>query len=214
MSLEAAIAKLTAAVEEQNTLLRGGASAAATTTVTNPAPEADDGETRGGPGYWKTPDGSAFGAHANLKEYKAAEKQHGEIEEITKTEYLELKGAADKKAKAAADKKAKAAADKKAKAAADKKAKEEAAKQEADAGAEEEEHPSEQDLIDAFQKYLPKDLDKETRAERAPKVKAYLQEAGAKRATDLKPEQRADAIAFVEGLVAELDGGEADDDMI
>lgn len=206
MSLEAAIAKLTAAVEEQNALLRAGA-VASTTTVTNPAAEADDGETRGGPGYWKTPDGTTFGAHANLKEYKVAEKQHGEIEEITKTEYLELKGAADKKAKAAADKKAKAEADKKAKAEAA------AAKQESDAGAEDE-HPSEEDLIAAFTKYLPKDLDKEERAARAPKVKAYLEKAGAKRATDLKPEQRADAIAFVEGLVAELDGGDSDDDMI
>lgn len=202
MSLEAAIAKLTTALEENSALLRATASEGGKTTV-NPAPEADTGETRGGPGYWKTPDGSAYGAHNNLKEYKAAEEQHGEIEEIAKTEFNELKKADDAKAKAAADKKAKAEAAKQAKA--------EAAKQ---AAASEQEHPSEEDLIAAFTQYLPKDLDKDERAARAPKVRDYLQEAGAKKATDLKPEQRADAIAFVEGLVAELDGGDADDDMI
>ncbi len=203
MSLEAALAKLTAAVEKNNELLAAAAPAGGATAANNPAIEDEAESPRGGPGYWKTPDGTSFGAHANVQEYQAAEKKHGEIEEITKTEYLELQMTKDKKAKDAADKKAKDAADKKAKdaAEADKKAEAEAA------------HPSEADLIAAFTQYLPKDLGKEERAARAPKVKAYLQEQGAKKATDLKPEQRAGAIAFVEGLVAELSGA-TDDDMI
>jgi len=76
------------------------------------------------------------------------------------------------------------------------------------------EHPTEADLIAAFTQYLPKDLSKAEREARAPKVRAFLETQGAQRATDLKPEQRAEAITFVEGLVAELTDDAGDSDMI
>ena len=76
------------------------------------------------------------------------------------------------------------------------------------------EHPTEADLIAAFTQYLPRDLSKAEREARAPKVRAFLETQGAQRATDLKPEQRAEAITFVEGLVAELTDDASDSDMI
>jgi|GEM_PF-4097677 len=76
------------------------------------------------------------------------------------------------------------------------------------------EHPTEADLIAAFTQYLPRDLSKAEREARAPKVRAFLETQGAQRATDLKPEQRAEAITFVEGLVAELTDDAGDSDMI
>lgn len=128
------------------------------------------------------------------------------------------KAAADKKAKAAADK---AAADKKAKAdkaAADKAAAEKAAaeeqdKEEASAGDDEANELTEADLIAAFSKYLPKDLSKEERAKRAPAIKKFLTGKGAAKATELNPSDYAEAIDFVNGLIAELDadGGDEDD---
>lgn len=120
------------------------------------------------------------------------------------------KAAADKKAKAAADK---AAADKKAKAdkaAADKAAADKKATE--DAATEEGTELTEEDLIAAFSKYLPKDLSKEERAKRAPTIKKFLTAKGAAKATELDPSDYAEAIELVEGLLAQLDGESSDED--
>lgn len=65
--------------------------------------------------------------------------------------------------------------------------------------------PSVEDVIAVFTKYLPKDLDAEERKARHAVVKPLLAKFGADKATNLKPEHRAEAIAFIEGKLAELD---------
>ena len=65
--------------------------------------------------------------------------------------------------------------------------------------------PSVEDVIAVFTKYLPKDLDAEERKARHAVVKPLLAKFGADKATNLKPEHRAEAIAFIEGKMAELD---------
>ena len=65
--------------------------------------------------------------------------------------------------------------------------------------------PSVEDVIAVFTKYLPKDLDAEERKARHAVVKPLLAKYGADKATNLKPEHRAEAIAFIEGKLAELE---------
>lgn len=65
--------------------------------------------------------------------------------------------------------------------------------------------PTVEDVIACFTKYLPKDLDAEERKARHAVVKPLLAKFGADKATNLKPENRAEAIAFIEGKLAELD---------
>lgn len=192
MSIEAAIAKLTAALEANTAAMLSQA----TQPTAEKAEKADTtkqeaaAEKATGPGYWRTADGSMVGKFANEKEFQAIQNQHDTA--LVKIEHAEAKKLA------AAIKKAKADA--------------EAAHADQAAEAAGEDHPSEADLIAAFSQYLPKDLDKDERAARAAKVKPYLTEQGAKKATDLKPEQRAAAIAFIEGLLAELGAEESGDD--
>lgn len=65
--------------------------------------------------------------------------------------------------------------------------------------------PTVEDVIACFTKYLPKDLDAEERKARHAVVKPLLAKFGADKATNLKPEHRAEAIAFIEGKLSELD---------
>lgn len=62
---------------------------------------------------------------------------------------------------------------------------------------EEEEVPSEEDVLNAFGGYLPTDLDKAERAERAKFVKPLLARFGADKASKLAPEHRKLAINLV-----------------
>lgn len=71
---------------------------------------------------------------------------------------------------------------------------------------------TEADLIAAFTAYLPRDLTKEERAKRAPKIKAFLTEKGVAKATELKADDYAEAIAFVNDLVAALGTDESSDE--
>lgn len=65
--------------------------------------------------------------------------------------------------------------------------------------------PTVEDVIACFTKYLPKDLDAEERKARHAVVKPLLAKFGADKATNLKPEHRSEAIAFIESKLAELD---------
>lgn len=67
------------------------------------------------------------------------------------------------------------------------------------------EPPTVEDVIAAFTKYLPKDLDAEERKARHAFVKPLLQRFGVEKATMLRPEHRAEAIALVERKMAGAD---------
>ena len=67
------------------------------------------------------------------------------------------------------------------------------------------EPPTVEDVIAVFTKYLPKDLDAEERKVRHAFVKPLLQRFGVEKATMLRPEHRAEAIALVERKMAGAD---------
>lgn len=67
------------------------------------------------------------------------------------------------------------------------------------------EPPTVEDVIAVFTKYLPKDLDAEERKARHAFVKPLLQRFGVEKATMLRPEHRAEAIALVERKMAGAD---------
>lgn len=67
------------------------------------------------------------------------------------------------------------------------------------------EPPTVEDVIAAFTKYLPKDLDAEERKARHDFLKPLLQRFGVEKATMLRPEHRAEAIALVERKMAGAD---------
>ena len=137
-----------------------------------------------------------FGKVDTEAEYKALKKKAAGTYKVTESIYneklAELKAKSEADAQAKKDAAAAAKADKAAQAkkeASATKAKKEAAPADA---------PSEEDLIAAFQAYLPKDLSKEERAERHAFVKPLLQRFGAQRATELAEEHRALAINLVQ----------------
>lgn len=66
-----------------------------------------------------------------------------------------------------------------------------------------EQHPTVEDVIAVFSAYLPKDLDAEERKARHAFVKPMLAKFGADKATNLKPEHRAEAIEIIKKKMAE-----------
>ena len=148
------------------------------------------------PVYWADNDSGDFGKMDTEAEFKARKKKLPTIYLVPKSVYDEklakLKAkneAAQAAAKAEKAEKAAAAAAKAEKA-------EKPAKAEKSAKSSEP-VPTEEELIDAFQQYLPKDLSKEERAARHAFVKPLLTRFGAARATELLPEHRALAINLV-----------------
>lgn len=159
-----------------------GKSAAAVTDAGKTA----ESKAESGPIFWADNSTGYFGKVANEAEYAAKKAEADGVYKITESIYNEKQAAL--KEKNAADTKAKKAADTKAKKAAD-----------AKKGAE---HPPVEALVEVFARYLPKDLDKETRAERAKFVKPLLERFGAARASELLPEHRALAMNLVERKMA------------
>lgn len=66
-----------------------------------------------------------------------------------------------------------------------------------------EQYPTVEDVIAVFSAYLPKDLDAEERKARHAFVKPMLAKFGADKATNLKPEHRAEAIEIIKKKMAE-----------
>lgn len=149
-------------------------------------------EKTSGPVYWADNDSGDFGKMDTEAEFKARKKKHPTIYLVPKSVYDEklAKLKAKNEAAQAAAKAEKAAAAGKAEKA------EKPAKVEKRAKSSEP-VPTEEELIDAFQQYLPKDLSKEERAARHAFVKPLLTRFGAARATELLPEHRALAINLV-----------------
>lgn len=149
-------------------------------------------------GFWQTPNGRAHGEFSSVEEFQEAEAKHGVIKEISKAAYTKLAGSDDEGAD---------------------EAKTEGKADSEDTGADDSaaaEEPSEDDLIETFKKYLHSDLDKDERAERQGKVRPFLQKKKVKKATELPASDRAEAIKFIEGLLAELEseGGSDDDGLV
>ena len=149
-------------------------------------------EKAAGPVYWADNDSGDFGKMDTEAEFKARKKKHPTIYLVPKSVYDEklAKLKAKNEAAQAAAKAEKVAAAGKAEKA------EKPAKAEKQAKSSEP-VPTEEELIDAFQQYLPKDLSKEERAARHAFVKPLLTRFGAARATELLPEHRALAINLV-----------------
>lgn len=150
-----------------------------------------------GPVYWADNDSGDFGKMDTEAEFKARKKKHPTIYLVPKSVYDEklAKLKAKNEAAQAAAKAEKAEKVEKVEKAAAGKA-EKPAKVEKPAKSSEP-VPTEEELIDAFQQYLPKDLSKEERAARHAFVKPLLTRFGAARATELLPEHRALAINLV-----------------
>ena len=149
-------------------------------------------EKTSGPVYWADNECGDFGKMDTEAEFKARKKKHPTIYLVPKSVYDEklAKLKAKNEAAQAAAKAEKAAAAGKAEKA------EKPAKVEKKAKSSEP-VPTEEELIEAFQQYLPKDLSKEERAARHAFVKPLLTRFGAARATELLPEHRALAINLV-----------------
>lgn len=177
----------------------GGVQAVA--PVTSGAAVAETAEQEQGPIYWACNETGQFGKVDDETAYKAVKKNTAGAYKIPESIYNEKVAELRQKNDAEAQAKKEAAAAKKAEkeAAASKKAAKEAATAEnAQASA----VPSEEDLIAAFQAYLPKDLSKEERAERHAFVKPLLQRFGVSKATELPEEHRALAINLVQRKAA------------
>ena len=160
-----------------------GKSAAAVTDAGKTA----ESKAESGPIFWADNSTGYFGKVANEAEYAAKKAEADGVYKITETIYNEKQAAL--KEKNAADAKAKKEAD---------------AKKGAESTTEKKgaEHPPVEALVEVFARYLPKDLDKETRAERAKFVKPLLERFGAARASELLPEHRALAMNLVERKMA------------
>jgi len=135
-----------------------------------------------GPFYWKDAETNFFGKESTKK---ALDKMLGEKKSIVVIEEAEYKTLEaelrERNAKAAEKMKSETSAEKPA------------------------EVPTVEDVIAVFTKYLPKDLDAEERKARHAFVKPLLQRFGVEKATMLRPEHRAEAIALVERKMAGAD---------
>lgn len=149
-----------------------------------------------GPIYWADNSTGYFGKVDTQAEYDAKKAAAEGVYQITesiyneKTEALKAKNAEE----AAAKKKAEAAAKKEAA------VKKEAATEKTATGPAE--HPTVEELVAVFARYLPKDLSKDERAERASFVRPLLERFGAAKASELLPEHRALAMNLVERKMA------------
>lgn len=192
MSIEKTLERLADAAERQAAALEAMAkgnpaiTAAAEKTEAKADTKTETKAEDSGPGYWKTPDGTEVGEFANAKEFAAAQKQRDvKLVKIPKATYSKLL----------------------------KEIKERAAKNAETEAGEDGDQPTENDLIEAFKAYLPKDLDADERKVRQGKVRPFLDGKGVKKATELDASDYAEAIDFVNGLLAEAEGG-GDHDLV
>ena len=135
-----------------------------------------------GPFYWKDADTNYFGKESTKKALDKMLKEKSSIVQIEEVEYAKLESELRERNAAAA-------------------AKEKESKTIFSESAKLPEATVE-DVIAAFTKYLPKDLDADERKARHAFVKPLLQRFGADKATNLKPEHRALAIQLVERKMA------------
>lgn len=142
------------------------------TVVTKPEKEPT------GPFYWKDADTNYFGKESTKKALDKMLKEKSSIVQIEEAEYAKLESELRERNAAAA-------------------AKEKESKTIFSESAKLPEATVEE-VIAAFTKYLPKDLDADERKARHAFVKPLLQRFGADKATNLKPEHRALAIQLVE----------------
>lgn len=131
-----------------------------------------------GPFYWKDADTNYFGKESTKKALDKMLKEKSSIVQIEEVEYAKLESELRERNAAAA-------------------AKEKESKTIFSESAKLPEATVEE-VIAAFTKYLPKDLDADERKARHAFVKPLLQRFGADKATNLKPEHRALAIQLVE----------------
>lgn len=146
------------------------------TVVTKPEKEPT------GPFYWKDADTNYFGKESTKKALDKMLKEKSSIVQIEEAEYAKLEAELRERNAAAS-------------------AKEKESKTIFSESAKLPEATVE-DVIAAFTKYLPKDLDADERKARHAFVKPLLQRFGADKATNLKPEHRALAIQLVERKMA------------
>lgn len=165
------------------------------------AETAKEVDTSSGPVYWADNETGFFGKVDDEAAYASKKKRVPAIYKIPAVIYTEKAMALREKndAAVAADSKAPTkAATAKATAAAAKVAAAKAAAEKAAAVATSTDSvPTVDDLVAAFSAYLPKDLDKEERADRYAFVKPMLQRFGAAKASEILPEHRALAIELV-----------------
>jgi len=135
-----------------------------------------------GPFYWKDADTNYFGKESTKKALDKMLKEKSSIVQIEEAEYAKLESELRERNAAAATK------EKESKTIFSESAKLPEATVE--------------EVIAAFTKYLPKDLDADERKARHAFVKPLLQRFGADKATNLKPEHRALAIQLVERKMA------------
>lgn len=135
-----------------------------------------------GPFYWKDADTNYFGKESTQKALDKMLKEKSSIVQIEEAEYAKLEAELRERNAAAA-------------------AKEKESKTIFSESAKLPEATVEE-VIAAFTKYLPKDLDADERKARHAFVKPLLQRFGADKATNLKPQHRALAIQLVERKMA------------
>lgn len=167
---------------------RGASGATETLGKTADAATGDDNETI----YWADNSTGEFGKVESAAEYKALKKKAPGTVKITETMY-DAKVENAEKAEAAAKKDA---------AKSTKSAKADTKKSTTKVTESSDDEPTIEDVIAAFSAYLPRDLDKDERAERAAFVKPMLARFGAAKATELAEEHRALAINLVQRKMA------------
>lgn len=218
MSLEQAINAHAEAMLELAAAIHsaaGGASEAPAAKASKPAAKADPKETKeeAGPIYWASADSDEYGKVESEAEFKKLKKSDDSIFKIPESMYEDKIAAAKQKEadnKAAAKSKAKVEeAEKEEKPAAKSKAKAKPAVEEDD---EDEVTVTKDDLIATFQKFLSKDLDAETRDERAAFVKPILKHFGAAKVSELDSQHYATAVKLVELKLAGHDIDPSDED--
>lgn len=181
--LENAILEHAKAINNLADALRGiGQVPLALPAKEQPAKESKAEKEPTGPFYWKDADTNYFGKESTKKALDKMLKEKSSIVQIEEAEYAKLEAELRERNAAAA-------------------AKEKESKTIFSESAKLPEATVEE-VIAAFTKYLPKDLDADERKARHAFVKPLLQRFGADKATNLKPEHRALAIQLVERKMA------------
>lgn len=164
-----------------------------------------------GPIYWASSESDEYGKVETEAEFKKLKKNDESVYKIPESMFEERVAAAKKKE---ADNKAAAAA--KAEKSKVEKAEKPAAKAKAKVVEESKDDDevvvTKEDLIATFQKFLSKDLDAETRDERAAFVKPILKHFGAAKVSELDAQHYASAVKLVELKLAGHDIDPSDDD--
>lgn len=196
--------KFASAINGLSEAIRALAAGAQVTDVSTVqvAPAVDEAESTG-PIYWADNSTGFSGKVDDEAAFKAQKKKAPGTYKIPESVYQEKQAELKAQNDAAAKAKKEAAAKAKAEAAEQKPTPKPAAAEEA---------PSLEDLIAVFSEYLPKDLDKDERAERHAFVKPMLERFGVTKASQIAPEHRALAINIVQRKMAgeDIDPAKAD----